>query len=106
MTAMAQSIADVLPKVLAQATQQHRQLRELRQRWARAAGQQLAGHSKVIALRRGALWVQVDDPGSGYALSLDKPRLLKRLNAGKGAATIEEILVRAGEAPADPPARR
>lgn len=98
---MARSIAEVLPTVLAHTRERHRQLGELQRRWAGAVGKDMAGHTKVVALRRGVLSVQADDPGSSYTLSLDKPRILKRLNARKGAPTVEDLAIRAGETAAD-----
>jgi hypothetical protein len=42
--------------------------------------------------------VASDEPGASFALSLEKPKLLERLQTAAGRP-IEEIVVRAGEIP-------
>ena len=54
--------------------------------------------TKVVAFRRGAMYVQTDEPGAHYTACLEKPRLLKRLNAGCDRdATVHDIVIRAGD---------
>ncbi len=93
--AASKSIGEVLPRVLTKATERHQQLLEMQRRWERLAGNAVAKHTKVVAVRRGTLYVQSDEPGSSYAVHLDKPQLLQRLNAGR-LHRIEEIVIRAG----------
>ncbi len=95
--AASKSISEVLSKVLTKATERHQQLLEIQHRWERFAGKALAKHTKVVAVRRGTLYVQSDEPGSSYAVHLEKTKLLERLNAGE-SRRIEEIVIRAGSA--------
>lgn len=93
---MAQAIGDLIPKIVQRAAKKHEAIQRLQRHWGRLVGKELARHTRPVSLRRGTLYVQTDEPGSGYVLSLEKPRLLMKL---KGCATqeIEEIVVRPGE---------
>lgn len=89
-------IGELLPKVLAHTTEQHRRLLEVQRRWTKAVGKDAAKHTKVVAFRRGVLYVQADDSGSSYALHLEAPRILTRLNAGRPDQRIQDLIVRPG----------
>ena len=94
---MPKPIGELLPGVLAHATERHRRLLEVQRRWTKAVGKDAATHTKVVAFRRGVMHVQADDSGSSYALHLDKPRIIKRLNAGRHDGTVQDLVIRAGD---------
>ena len=89
------SIGDVVPEVLRQAHGTREALQTLQRQWRQVAGKQLAGHTKPVSVRRGALYVRADEPGASFALSLETPALLRALNAA--GVAVEEIVVVAGE---------
>ena len=95
---MPRPIGELLPGVLGQTTERYQRLRHLQRRWAAIAGGEVSRHTKVVAFRRGVAYVQTDEPGAHYAVCLDKPRLLKRLNAGRDpAAAVHDIVIRVGD---------
>ncbi len=86
----------VIAQVLTQTAARQRPLHDLQRQWAKLAGRALAGHTKPVSLRRGTLYVHTDEPGTSFALTLEKAKLLKRLQTGR-YGKIEEIVVTAGE---------
>jgi len=95
---MAQSVGQLIPHVLKRATAKRQQLERLQRQWARIVGRALAKHANLVSLQRGTLTIQTDEPGASFAVSLEKPRLLKQLNAG-AKIEVKDIVVRAGEVP-------
>lgn len=93
---MPKPIRELLPDVMRQASKRRRVIEQVQRRWARVVGKALAEHTKPMRVSRGTLYVQTDEPGASFVLSLEKSRLLKAL---KGAAEepIEDIVIRAGE---------
>lgn len=89
------SIGDIVPEVLRQTHGKREALHTLQRQWRQAAGKQLAAHTTPVSVRRGALYVRTDEPGASFLLSLEKPALLRALNAA--GVTVEEIVVVAGE---------
>ena len=94
---MPRPIGELLPEVLAHATERHRRLLDIQRRWTKAVGKETATHTRVVAFRRGALYVQADDSGSSYMLHLEAPRILKRLNAGRPDERVQSFVIRAGD---------
>ena len=92
---MSRRIGDLIPSILHQATARQQALQQVQQRWAKAVGKTLAAHTRVIGLRKGRLYVHTDELGASFALSLEKPRLLKALQTAT-TEPIEEIVIRAG----------
>ena len=89
-------IGAVLPAVLQQAAQRHGALFAIQRRWRRLVGKPLAEHTRPVSLRRGRLVVHADQPGDGFALNYERPRLLERLQRTT-EGRVEEIVIRAGE---------
>ena len=95
------TLAQLLPGVVRNATQKQRELDGLRKRWAKLVGKELARHTKPSGVRGGKLYVQTDEPGASFLVSLDKPRLLANMQpprrTKRDAKAIEDIVVRPGE---------
>jgi predicted nucleic acid-binding Zn ribbon protein len=69
----------------------------LEQAWAEAAGGQLAEHTRVGALRRGVLEVEVDNAVLLQELAhYHKRRLLEQLRGRLGEITLTDLRFRAG----------
>ena len=92
----AESIKQILPGILRQAATQRQQTEAVQRCWKRLVGKALAAHARPAALRRGKLYIQIDEPGTGFLLSLEQAQLLKQLRAHTGLR-IEELIVRVGE---------
>ena len=71
------SLGEILPQVVRQAATQRAAAQDLQQRWARVVGKTLAKRTKPVSVRRGVLYVRTDEPGASYALSLDKPAVVR-----------------------------
>ncbi len=65
--------------------------------WASCAGKELTRHSRPAYLRRGTLWVFVDDSAWFYQASLQKEKLLKALQKKLGEQKIQKIQFRIGK---------
>ena len=95
------TIAQLLPAVVRKATQKQRELEGLRSRWAKLVGKDLARHTKPSGVRGGKLYVQSDEPGASFLVSLDKPRLLAKMQPPRRAKQtekpIEDIIIRPGD---------
>jgi len=89
-------IGALIPHVLSQTAKQHQGIHRIQRRWNRLVGREVAAHTRPVSLRRGRLYVQTDEPGASFAISLEKPRLLKLLQTTAGCK-IEEVIVRPGE---------
>ena len=98
---MPTSLKELLPAVVRRAGRQQRALAQLEQRWRKAVGKRLAAHTQLSSLRRGTLYVRTDDAGTGFLLSLDKPRLLARLRARRSRLAVEDVVIRMGELSVD-----
>ena len=92
---MPKSIRDLLPKVLQHASKQHKAITQVQSQWPALVGRDLAKHSKPVAIRRGILTVQADQPAVNFALAMKKPKLLKKLSE-LPEAQIREVVIRAG----------
>ena len=90
------SLKDLLPSVVRGARARRRGMDTLQRRWDRAVGRRIARHTRVSSFRRGVLYVATDDPGANFLLSLQKPRVLQRLQRMR-TYPVEEIVIRAGE---------
>lgn len=94
---MVKAIKDLIPTVMQRMTTQHEKIQQLQRHWARLVGKQLATHTRPVNLRRGRLYVNTNEPGASFTLSLEKPRLLEQLQ--KAPYHVEDIVIRAGELP-------
>ena len=92
---MPAAIAGVVDAIMTHAAAAHRPIHEIQRRWRRAVGASLAARSRPVSVRRGVLAVEVDDPGTAYALSLRTPAALRAL-AHDGGPAVQELVIRAG----------
>jgi predicted nucleic acid-binding Zn ribbon protein len=65
--------------------------------WERTMGQGIARHARPISLRGSKLILVVDSPAWMQQLSLMKPEIRQKLNAGLGRESVREITLRLGE---------
>ena len=89
-----QSLKDLVPQVLQQ-TKRSESLQRIQDEWARVVGHVLAEHSRPVSLRKGRLYVQTDEAGTNFLLSLKKQRLLARLPKVAGCE-IADVVIRTG----------
>ena len=69
----------------------------IRGAWADAAGPRGARHARPVSLAQKVLRVEVDSPGWMQELTLNKRRVLKKLQTHIGKDKIQEIRFRIGE---------
>ena len=96
---MTKSIRDLLPHVLQQAGAKRDVLLAVRKAWPGVVGKALARHATPTSVRNATIYVHTDEPGAGFVLGLERPRLLARLREASGQA-IDDIVVRPGAPPA------
>ncbi len=65
--------------------------------WDRTVGPAIARHARPASLRGNRLLLVVDSPAWMQQLSLMKPELRDKLNAGLGRESVREITLRLGE---------
>ena len=68
---------------------------QLRRCWGALFRKDIAAHVRPVALRRGTLYVQTDEPGAHFTMSLRKPELIEHLR--RAGYQVDEIVVRIGE---------
>ena len=90
-----ESLGDLLPEVLRQTSKTAQAIQNVQASWERLVGKELALHSRPVRIRRSTLYVQTDEPGTNFGLSLLRVRLLDELPALAGGP-VKEIVVRAG----------
>ena len=96
-----QPLRELLPEVVRQAGARHHALQQVQAAWAHAVGRGMAAHTKPVSLRRGVVYVQTDEPGASFTLNLEKPRLVRALQQAVPDAKIEDVVLRAGDVPAE-----
>ena len=64
--------------------------------WRDVVGEQVAGHAKPVAVRNGALVVEVDDPVWATQLRWLGDDLLRRLADAVGSPVAERVEIRVG----------
>lgn len=91
------SVADLAPKIVAQAGMANRvKLEDVLAAWEEIVGAFLFKLSRPDAIERGILTVRLIQPTAHHALSLEKGRILKRLQARLPDAKIRDIRFRHG----------
>jgi hypothetical protein len=65
--------------------------------WDRIVGPAIGRHARPLALRGNKLTLVVDSPAWMQQLSLMKPEIRDKLNAGLGRESVREITLRLGE---------
>jgi len=65
--------------------------------WEEAVGPQIAARTRPVRIREGVLEVNVDQPAWMQQLHLMKPKILARLNAELGKATIKDLYLKRGK---------
>lgn len=63
-------------------------------RWTEIVGEQIAAHTRPLAVRNGALQVAVDDPAWAPELRFLEARVLERLRTVLGAVEVDRLEVR------------
>lgn len=91
------SVADLAPKIVAQAGLANRvKLEDVLAAWEEIVGAFLFKLSRPDAIERGILTVRLIQPTAHHALSLEKGKILKRLQAKLPDAKIRDIRFRHG----------
>lgn len=91
------SVADLAPKIVAQCGLANRvKLEDVLAAWEEIVGAFLARLSRPDAIERGVLTVRLLQPTAHHALSLEKGKILKRLQAKLPDAKIRDIRFRYG----------
>jgi len=76
---------------------QHRQIGDARQAWVRAAGDDIASHTRVRSLMDGVLWVDVDSAPLCHRLAaFEKDGLLATLKDALSTAHVTDVRFRLG----------
>ncbi len=94
---MAKPLRDLVPNILRHASAQRQAAEQLQHHWEQAVGKQLAAQTRVMALRKGALYVQTNDAGAHFTLNIEKPRVLQCLSQALGQP-VTDLVIRAGDA--------
>ncbi len=94
----AQSMADLLPKVMQKLGLKERlQESEVLGAWKALVGDFIAAHSCPISLRDGILYVHVLQPALHYELErITKPQILRKLKQRFGGRVIRDLRFRLG----------
>ena len=71
-----------------------RETTSLLDRWPEIVGDDLAGHTEPLGVRRGVLLVETDDPAYGEALSWSERKVLARLAGVLGDGVVTGLQVR------------
>lgn len=91
------SVADLVGKVVAQAGLGDRlRLEEVLGAWREIVGDFLFQHSRPDAIQRGVLTVRVLQPSVHHALSMERPRILRRLQERLKNAGIRDVRLKHG----------
>lgn len=91
------SVADLVGKVVAQAGLSERmRLEEVLAAWREIVGDFLFQHSRPDSIQRGVLMVRVLQPAVHHALTLERPRILKRLQERLKNAGIKDVRLKHG----------
>jgi hypothetical protein len=91
------SVADLAPKIVAQCGLANRvKLEDVLAAWEEIVGNFLFKLSRPDAIERGILTVRLMQPTAHHALSLEKAKILKRLQAKLPDAKIRDIRFRHG----------
>jgi hypothetical protein len=91
------SVADLVGKVIAQAGIGDRmKLEEVLAAWKDIVGDFLYQHSRPDSIQRGVLMVRVLQPTVHHALSMERTRILKKLQANLKSAGIKDVRLKHG----------
>ena len=64
--------------------------------WDAAAGEDAAGHTKILSLKRGRLVINVSDSSRLFDLTMRKKQLIEQMNEKDGKRRITEIRFKIG----------
>ncbi len=70
-------------------------------KWEKTVGRVIARHARPLSVRGKKLTVVVDSPAWMQQLSLLKPEIVEKLNAGLGGDAIKDLSLKIGEVTAD-----
>jgi predicted nucleic acid-binding Zn ribbon protein len=91
------SVADLAPKIVAQAGLADRvKLEDVLSAWSEIVGPMLYNLTKPDSIARGVLTVRLVQPSAHHALSMEKGKILQRLQARLPDAKIKELRFRHG----------
>lgn len=91
------SVADLVGKIVAQAGIGDRmKLEAVLEAWQEIVGDFLFQHSRPDSIQRGILMVRVLQPTVHHALAMERPRILKRLQAKLKNSGIKDIRLKHG----------
>ncbi|SKB09002.1 Protein of unknown function [Prosthecobacter debontii] len=91
------SAADLVGKIVAEAGIGDRlKLEEILSAWKEIVGDFLFQHSRPDSIQRGVLMVRVLQPTIHHALAMERPRILKRLQAKLKNLGIKDIRLKHG----------
>ena len=72
---------------------------QIRRVWEAVASPELAGHARLVDLRRKELWVEVDASPWGQELQFLQPKILAALERVLGPGKVKDLRVRVGKGP-------
>jgi len=91
------TVADLVGKVVAQAGIGDRlRLEEVQAAWREIVGDFLFQHSRPDSIQRGVLMVRVLQPSVNHALTMERPRILARLQARLKNSGIKDVRLKHG----------
>jgi hypothetical protein len=91
------NVADLAPKIVAAAGLADRvKLEDVLSAWQEIVGDLLFKLTRPDSIERGILTVRLTQPSAHHALMLEKPKILKRLQAKLPGAKIRDIRFRHG----------
>jgi hypothetical protein len=97
MTLPTLTVADLAPKIMAQCGMADRvKLEDVLVAWEQIVGTMLFKLTRPDSMERGILTVRLIQPSAHFALSLEKGKILKRLQAALPDAKIRDIRFRHG----------
>lgn len=90
----AKSLGDALAKLIKDlGFEKKLQEQSLLAQWPNLVGDQIAGHTKVVTIEGGKLFVEVDSAAWRQELHYMKPQILDRLNETAGSSLVLEIIL-------------
>lgn len=91
------TLGDILKNVVSSLGKKKLTEEMLEAAWAKAAGNDAAGHTKCVGLRRAVLTVNVDVSSWLYELTTKKRDILEKLRGSLEGKKIKEIRLRIGD---------
>jgi predicted nucleic acid-binding Zn ribbon protein len=94
-------VQEVVRGILSPGDRDSLELRQqIRRVWETVAPPALAGHARLVDLRRKELWVEVDASAWAQELQFLKPKILAALDRALGPGKVNDLRVGVGGGPA------